>query len=73
MQRRAELGWVGCVLRDVVTFLAKNDMLGSAKMLAVAAAHIEHDMKGQKPPVAQPAVPSPANVVRFPSPKRRLD
>lgn len=73
MQQRAELDWVGYVLRDVVTFLAKNDMMDSAKMLAVAAAHIEHDMKRQKPPVAQPTDPSPANVVRFPSPKRRLD
>jgi hypothetical protein len=73
MQQRAELDWVGYVLRDVVTFLAKNDMMDSAKMLAVAAAHIEHDMKRQKPPVAQPTVLNPANVVRFPSPKRRLD
>ena len=49
MQQRAELDWVGYVLRDVVTFLAKNDMMDSAKMLAVAAAHIEHDMKRPKP------------------------
>lgn len=73
MQQRAELDWVGYVLRDVVTFLAKNDMMDSAKMLAVAAAHIEHDMKRPKPPVAQPTVQSPANVVKFPSSKRRLD
>jgi hypothetical protein len=69
MQQREELDWVGYVLRDVVTFLAKNDMMDSAKMLAVAAAHIEHDMKKAKP--TQPAtVEMPTNVVRFPRQKR---
>jgi hypothetical protein len=41
-------------------------------MLAVAAAHIEHDMKREKPPVPQPAVTSATNVVKFPSKKMRL-
>jgi hypothetical protein len=71
MQQREELDWVGYVLRDVVTFLAKNDMMDSAKMLAVAAAHIEHDMKKAKPPVPQPTITPPSNVVRFQSRKRR--
>jgi hypothetical protein len=66
MQQREELDWVGCVLRDVITFLAKNNMMDSAQMLAVAAAHIEQDMKRQKP-VRQPTGAAPANVVRFPS------
>ena len=72
MQQREELDWVGYVLRDVVTFLAKNDMMDSAKMLAVAAAHIEHDIRREKPPVSQPTITTSANVVRFPSHKRRL-
>lgn len=72
MQKRPELDWVGYVLRDVVTFLAENEMMDSAKMLAVAAAHIEHDMKREKPPVPQPAVTSATNVVKFPSKKMRL-
>jgi hypothetical protein len=65
------MDWVGYVLRDVVTFLAKNDMVDSAKILAIAAAHIEHDMKRQKPSVPQPTITRSANVVRFPSQKRR--
>lgn len=72
MQRRPDLEWVGYVLRDVVTFLADNEMMQSAQMLAVAAAHIEHDMKREKPPVPQPPITRSANVVRFPSQKRRL-
>ena len=72
MQQRKELDWVGYVLRDVVTFLAKNDMMDSAKMLAVAAAHIEHDMKRQKPSVPQPNIQTSANVVRFPSRNRQM-
>lgn len=72
MQQREELDWVGYVLRDVVTFLAKNDMMDSAKMLAVAAAHIEHEMKREKPPVPQPSVTTSTNVVRFPSQSRQL-
>jgi hypothetical protein len=71
MQQREELDWVGYVLRDVVTFLAKNDMMDSAKMLAVAAAHIEHDMKKPKPLVPQPTITTPSNVVRFQSRKNR--
>jgi hypothetical protein len=71
MQKRPELDWVGYVLRDVVTFLAENEMMQSAQMLAVAAAHIEHDMRRSKP-VPQPTVVTPANVVMFPSQKRPL-
>lgn len=71
MQKRPELDWVGYVLRDVVTFLAENEMMQSAQMLAVAAAHIEHDIKRSKP-VSQPTVVTPVNVVMFPSQNRRL-
>jgi hypothetical protein len=72
MQKRADADWVGYVLRDVVTFLAENEMMQSAQMLAVAAAHIEHDMKREKHPVPPPTITRSANVVRFPSQKRRL-
>lgn len=66
MQKRSDTDWVGYVLRDVVTFLAENDMMQSAQMLAVAAAHIEHDMKrGKKPAVLEVRVESP-KVVAFP-------
>jgi hypothetical protein len=71
MQQREELDWVGYVLRDVVTFLAKNDLMDSARMLAVAAAHIEHDMKREKP-LPQPAVATRGNVVMFPRSKKPL-
>lgn len=71
MQKRPELDWVGYVLRDVVTFLAENEMMQSAQLLAVAAAHIEHDMKGQQP-VPQPTIFVHANVVKFPNRNRRL-
>ena len=71
MQDQEELNWVGYVLRDVVTFLAQNDMIDSAKMLAVAAAHIENDMKRQKP-TPQATVATAANVVLFPSRMKRL-
>jgi hypothetical protein len=71
MQQREELDWVGSVLRDVVTFLAQNDMMDSANMLAVATAHIEHDMRREKP-VPQTTVTPPVNVVMFPSRNRRL-
>ncbi len=71
MQKRADADWVGYVLRDVVTFLAENEMMQSAQMLAVAAAHIEHDMRRSRP-VPQPTVATPANVVMFPSQNRRL-
>ena len=72
MQKQADADWVGYVLRDVVTFLAENEMMQSAQMLAVAAAHIEHDMTREKPPVPQPTATTSENVVRFPSQKRRL-
>ncbi|MDZ4066648.1 MAG: hypothetical protein U1E06_07305 [Tabrizicola sp.] len=71
MQKRPELDWVGYVLCDVITFLAENEMMQSAQMLAVAAAHIEHDMKRQEP-VSQPTIAAEANVVRFPSRSRQL-
>lgn len=72
MQKRPELDWVGCTLRDVVTFLAENEMMQSALMLEVAAAHIEYDMKRQKTPIPQPTQVSEANVVKFPGHNRRL-
>lgn len=69
MKKRAELDWIGYVLRDVVTFLAENNMFDSAKMLSVAAAHIEHEMKRQKPyPPAVDVVH--ANVFKFPAGRR---
>ena len=72
MQKRSELDWVGYVLRDVITFLADNELMQSAQMLAVAAAHIEHDMTREKPQIPQPTITTSENVVRFPSQKRRL-
>jgi hypothetical protein len=71
MQKRADADWVGYVLRDVVTFLAENEMMQSAQMLAVAAAHIEHDMRKSRP-AQQPTVTTPSNVVTFQGRKRRL-
>jgi hypothetical protein len=71
MQNRADADWVGYVLRDVVTFLAENEMMQSAQMLAVAAAHIEHDVRRSRP-VPQQTAATPANVVMFPSQNRRL-
>ncbi len=68
MQKRPELDWVGYVLRDVVSFLAENDMMQSAQMLAVAAAH----MKREKP-VPQPARAVSANIVMFKSQKIRMN
>lgn len=72
MQKPLELEWVGYVLRDVVTFLAENEMMQSAQMLAVAAAHIEHDIKRNA--TAPPAVDTPKNnVVNFPTERRCLN
>lgn len=71
MRKRPELDWVGYVLRDVVTFLAENEMMQSAQMLAVAAAHIEHDMKSEKPSISRPTITTSEKVVRFPSQERR--
>lgn len=68
MQKRPELEWVGYVLRDVVTFLADNEMMQSAQMLAVAAAHIEHDMKKHNAPPPQVMQEPPSNnVFAFPA------
>lgn len=72
MQKRPELDWVGYVLRDVVTFLAENEMMQSAQMLAVAAAHIEHDMNRQKPPQVQAVSVNDPKIVKFPVQKRRV-
>jgi hypothetical protein len=71
MQKRADADWVGYVLRDVVTFLAENEMMQSAQMLAVAAAHIEHNMKRSRP-VPQPTLTNSSNVVTFHSNKRHM-
>lgn len=72
MQKRSELDWVGYVLRDVVTFLAENDMMQSAQMLAVAAAHIDHDMRRNT--AAPKMVHTPeTNIVTFPGRKRVLN
>jgi hypothetical protein len=46
---KTDCDWVGCVLFDVMDFLVKNQMHDSARMFAVAAAHIEHDIKKQEP------------------------
>lgn len=66
MQMTAEVDWVGFVLRDVVTFLAENDMMQSAQMLAVAAAHIDHDMRRQKQPEVRAVRVEDQKVVAFP-------
>jgi hypothetical protein len=71
MQERKELDWVGYVLRDVVTFLAENDMMLSAQMLAVAAAHIDHDLRRQTP-APQAVRVAETNVITFPIVKRML-
>jgi hypothetical protein len=71
MQKRADADWVGYLLRDVVTFLAENEMMQSAQMLAVAAAHIEHDMRRSRP-VPQPTFTTSSNVVTFHSKKRQM-
>lgn len=70
MQKQADADWVGYVLRDVVTFLAENEMMQSAQMLAVAAAHIELDMRRSNP-VPQPTLTIPSNIVTFQARKRR--
>lgn len=73
MQKRPELEWVRYVLRDVVTFLAENEMMQSAQMLAVAAAHIEHDMKGQKLPLVPAVRVNDPKILEFPIEKRRMN
>jgi len=69
MQKRADENWVGYVLRDVVTFLVENEMMDSARMLAVAAAHIEHDLRRQALGPQATNVQH-ANVLAFPLRKR---
>lgn len=71
MYERTELDWVGYVLRDVVTFLAENDMMQSAQMLAVAAAHIDHDLRRHTPALHAARV-AETNVITFPIVKRML-
>lgn len=71
MQQREDLVWVEYVLRDVVTFLGKNDMMESAEMLAATAAHIQHHMK-RVTLLPQPTVETPSNVLMFTKPKKRL-
>jgi hypothetical protein len=71
MQKRADADWVGYVLRDVVTFLAENELMQSAQMLAVAAAHIEHDIKRGILPDIPAAQGEDPKVVAFPG-KQRL-
>jgi hypothetical protein len=70
MQKRADADWVGYVLRDVVTFLAENEMMQSAQMLAVAAAHIEHDIKRGKLPDVPTVRREDPKVVAFPGRQR---
>jgi hypothetical protein len=70
MQKRVSSDWVGYVLRDVVTFLAENEMMQSAQMLAVAAAHIEHDLKREKTPEGPPVRVEGSKVVNFPVRRR---
>ena len=72
MQKRSELDWVGYVLRDVVTFLAENDMMQSAQMLAVAAAHIDHDMRRNCPVPQRPHSPE-MKILPFPGSKKVLN
>ena len=72
MQKRSELDWVGYVLRDVITFLADNELMQSAQMLAVAAAHIEHDMKGRNLPIQKTGT-AETNVLSFPMAARTLN
>jgi hypothetical protein len=72
MQKRSELDWVGYVLRDVVTFLAENDMMQSAQMLAVAAAHIDHDMRRNCPAPERAHSPE-TKILTFPSRKKVLN
>lgn len=68
MRNRADLEWVENVLYDVITFLAENELMRSAQMLAVAAAHIEHDMKkGNSPAFEVTREPTATNVVAFPA------
>lgn len=71
MQQREKLDWVGYVLQDVITFLAQNDMMDSAKMLAVAAAHIEHNMNRSKPTsLLQEVKVEAPKIVAFPARRR---
>ncbi|MDK2775828.1 MAG: hypothetical protein KYX65_12610 [Tabrizicola sp.] len=70
MQKSADADWVGYVLRDVITFLAANEMMQSAQMLAVAASYIEHEMKRQTKTKAQSVSAEGAKIVAFPTSRR---
>lgn len=72
MGKRAELDWIGYVLWDVVNFLAENEMMQSAQMLAVAAAHIDHDLRSQSQ-APQTACVEETNVITFPGSKMMLN
>lgn len=71
MYERSEMDWVDYVLRDIITFLAENEMMQSAQRLAVAAAHIEHDMKTRNSALEMTAT-TKSNVLAFPATRRRL-
>lgn len=72
MQKRSEFDWVGYVLRDVVTFLAENRMGPSAQILAVAAAHIDEDLKKHEEP-APTTNATRSTIVAFPVRTRRTN
>jgi hypothetical protein len=69
MQERKELDWVGYVLQDVITFLIENEMIDSAQMLAVAATHVDHDLKGRKPLLSM-ASKTETKILAFPAGRR---
>jgi hypothetical protein len=50
MPKHSEMEWVGEVLHDVITFLAKNEMEQSARTLAVAAAPTDSDLSARCAP-----------------------
>ncbi len=72
MNERAEFDWIGYVLWDVVNFLAENDMMQSAQMLAVASAHIDHDLRSRTQ-APQTARVDEKNVITFSGRKMMLN
>lgn len=64
--------WVSYVLSDIVDFLVENGRLDSAKMLAVAAAHIDHDLRRGNP-APQTARGADTKALTLPGRKRRLN
>jgi hypothetical protein len=63
--------WVSSVLSDVVEFLMQSQLTDSARMLIVAAAYIDHEMKRQKQ-APQADVKLEARVVMFPAKTQRF-